>query len=183
VTRGRAHCFLDRERYREMFCACPSDGGARSGTADNGSPFRLNAPRARKELLGRRSQGIHARKQRDFLMNSLTSILLAATVFGVATCWDSLGRASAASTPNSLTMTCAQLQDYIKKHGQTLLSSGRESGNYSFDYAECGGTVPGYACTTDQTYCYVGWWCDYNYPAQVNSQVHDQGTEFCQARR
>jgi hypothetical protein len=32
-------------------------------------------------------------------------------------------------------------------------------------------------------YCYVGWWCDYNYPAQVNSQMHDQGTESCPARR
>ena len=116
-------------------------------------------------------------------MKNFISILLAATVLGAIACAPSLSPASAASNPNSLTMTCAQVQNYIKKHGQTLLSSGRESGNYSFDYAECGGTVPGYACTTDQTYCYVGWWCDYNYPAQVNSQVHDQGTEFCPAGR
>ena len=44
-------------------------------------------------------------------------------------------------------------------------ATGKESGNYSFDYADCGGTVPGYACTRDEAYCYVGWWCDYNYPA------------------
>src|ERR1700722_11166774 len=50
---------------------------------------------------------------------------------------------SAASYPNSLTMTCAQVQGYIRKHGQTLLTTGKESGNYSFDYTDCGGTVPG----------------------------------------
>ena len=99
-------------------------------------------------------------------MNSLTSVLLAASAFGATACLDSLGRASAASYPNSLTMTCAQVQGYISKHGQTLLTTGRESGNYSFDYADCGGTVPGFACTTDEAYCYVGWWCDYNFPLQ-----------------
>ena len=115
-------------------------------------------------------------------MKNFTPILAAAT-FVVGLCADSSGPASAASNPNSLTMTCAQVQDYIRKHGQTLLTTGIESGNYSFNYAECGGTVPGYACTKDVAYCYVGWWCDYNYPAQVNSQVHDQGTESCPARR
>jgi hypothetical protein len=80
-------------------------------------------------------------------------------------------------------MTCAQVQDDVKKHGQTLLNTGKESGNYSFDYADCGGTVPGFACTIDEAYCYVGWWCDYDYPAAVNPNVHDQGTEFCPARR
>jgi hypothetical protein len=116
-------------------------------------------------------------------MKNLISVLLTVSVFGAITCAASLIRASAASTPNSLTMTCAQVQDHIRKHGQTLLSTGNESGNYSFDYADCGGTVPGYACTRDVAYCYVGWWCDYNYPAQVNSQMHDQGTESCPARR
>ena len=115
-------------------------------------------------------------------MKNFTPILAAAT-FVVGLCADSSGSASAASNPNSLTMTCAQVQDYITKHGQTLLTTGIESGNYSFNYAECGGTVPGYACTKDVAYCYVGWWCDYNYPAQVNSQVHDQGPESCPARR
>ena len=115
-------------------------------------------------------------------MKNFTPMLLAA-VFVVGVFADSSGRASAASTPNSLNMTCAQVQDHIRKHGQTLLATGKESGNYSFDYADCGGTVPGYACTKDVAYCYVGWWCDYNYPAQVNSQVHDQGTESCPARR
>src|ERR1700761_6483976 len=80
-------------------------------------------------------------------------------------------------------LTCAQVQDYVKKHGQTLLTTGGESGNYSFDYADCGGTVPGFACTKDESHCYVGWWCDYNYPVAVNPNVHDQGTESCPARR
>jgi hypothetical protein len=34
----------------------------------------------------------------------------------------------------------------------------------------------------DEAYCYVGWWCDYNYPAIVNPNVHDQGIDSCQAR-
>jgi hypothetical protein len=80
-------------------------------------------------------------------------------------------------------MTCAQVQDYVKTHGQTLLTTGIESGNYSFNYADCGGTVPGFACTKDEAYCYVGWWCDYSYPVAVNPNVHDQGTNFCPARR
>jgi hypothetical protein len=80
-------------------------------------------------------------------------------------------------------MTCAQVQSYIKAHGQTLVTTGAESGNYSFSYADCGGTVPGYACTTDEAYCYIGWWCDYNYPAQVNPETHDQGVNFCPAGR
>ena len=80
-------------------------------------------------------------------------------------------------------MKCAQAQDYVKTHGQTLLTTSIESGNYSFNYADCGGTVPGFACTMDEAYCYVGWWCDYSYPAAVNPNVHDQGTEFCPAQR
>ena len=79
---------------------------------------------------------------------------------------------------NTSNMTCAQVQDYVKTHGQTLLTTGIESGNYSFNYADCGGTVPGFACTTDEAYCYVGWWCDYNYPVAVNPNVHDQGDQL-----
>ena len=116
-------------------------------------------------------------------MNSLRSVLLAASVFGTATCPELFRGASAASYSNSLTMTCAHVQDYIKRHGQTLLTTGKELGNYSFDYADCGGTVPGFACTMDEAYCYVGWWCDYNYPVAVNPNVHDQGTEFCPATK
>ena len=116
-------------------------------------------------------------------MKNLISVLLPVSVFGAITCAASLSVASAASAPNSLTMTCARVQDHIRKHGQTLLATGQETGNYSFDYADCGGTVPGYACTRDVAYCYVGWWCDYNYPVAVNPNVHDQGTEFCPALR
>ena len=82
---------------------------------------------------------------------------------------------------DTATMTCAQVQDYVRKHGQTLLATGNASGNYSFDYADCGGTVPSFVCTADEAYCHVGWWCDDNYPAIVNPNVHDQGTEFCPA--
>jgi hypothetical protein len=116
-------------------------------------------------------------------MKNFTPILLAATVLGASACMGAASQASAASSPNSLAMSCAQVQNYIKKHGQTLLTTGKESGNYSFDYADCGGSVPGFACTTDEAYCYVGWWCDYNYPAAVNPNTHDQGTEFCPAPR
>jgi hypothetical protein len=181
MTRGGLTVFLSANDVAKCFALRARDVGARSGAADNGRPS--GCPRGPKGASRRRSQGIHARKQRDFLMNSLRSVLLAASVLAAATCSDSFGLASAASNPDSLTMTCAQVRDHIKKHGQTLLATGKEAGNYSFDYAECGGTVPGYACTTDEAYCYVGWWCDYNYPAQVNSQMHDQGTESCPARK
>jgi hypothetical protein len=91
---------------------------------------------------------------------------------------DSLALASI----NTSNMTCAQVQEYVKTHGQTLLTTGIESGNYSFNYADCGGTVPGFACTLDEAYCHVGWWCDDNYPAQVNPNAHDQGVNSCPAR-
>jgi hypothetical protein len=84
---------------------------------------------------------------------------------------------------NTSNMTCAQVQEYVKTHGQTLLTTGIESGNYSFNYADCGGTVPGFVCTLDEAYCHVGWWCDDNYPVQVNPNAHDQGANFCSARR
>ena len=116
-------------------------------------------------------------------MKNFTPILLATTVLAASACVDATDQASTAASPDSLTMTCAQVQAHIRKHGQTLLTTGRESGNYSFDYADCGGTVPGFACTRDEAYCYVGWWCDYNYPVAVNPNVHDQGTEFCPALR
>ena len=86
-------------------------------------------------------------------MKNLISVLLTVSVFGAITCAASLIRASAASASNSLTMTCAQVQDHIKKNGQTLLATGKESGSYSFNYADCGGTVPGYACTSDEAAC------------------------------
>ena len=76
-------------------------------------------------------------------MKNLTSLLLAVSVFGAITCAASLSGASAASTPNSLTMTCAQVQDHIRRHGQTLLATGKESGNYSFNYADCAAPFPG----------------------------------------
>ena len=87
------------------------------------------------------------------------------------------------ASSDTATMTCAQVQDYVRKHGQTLLTTGNASGNYSFDYADCGGTVPGFVCTADQAYCHVGWWCDDNYPVIVNPGAHNQGTEFCPALR
>jgi hypothetical protein len=37
------------------------------------------------------------------------------------------------ASSDTTTMTCAQVQDYVKKHGQTLLITGRELGNHSFD--------------------------------------------------
>jgi hypothetical protein len=70
--------------------------------------------------------------------------VFAAAAFGAIACTGSLSRASAESHPNSLTMTCIRPR-IMSGHGQTLLTTGKESGNYSFDYADCGGTVPGYA--------------------------------------
>jgi len=83
--------------------------------------------------------------------------------------------------------TCAQVQAYVKAHSQTRLntttSNGYEFSTYSFDYADCGGTVPGFVCTLDNTYCHVGWWCEDQYPSAVNPAGHMQGTDFCPASR
>ncbi len=80
-------------------------------------------------------------------------------------------------------MSCAQVQNYIKKHGQTLLATGKDLATTVSIMPSVVGTVPGYACTTDEAYCYVGWWCDYNYPATVNPNTHDQGAEFCHSAK
>jgi hypothetical protein len=138
---------------------------------------------AARKISARAIAAIPRSKIRDSDMKNLAPRLLAAVLFAMSACADATSQASAAPRLNSLAMTCAQVQDYVRKHGQTLVTTGQESGNYSFDYAECGGTVPGFACATDEAYCHVGWWCDYNYPAAVNSSVHDQGTEFCPALR
>jgi len=45
------------------------------------------------------------------------------------------------ASSETTTMTCAQVQDYVKRDRQTLLTTGKEFGNYSFDYAHCGGTA------------------------------------------
>jgi hypothetical protein len=79
-------------------------------------------------------------------------------------------------------MTCAQVQAYVKTNGQTLLRTSNEAGNYSFNYADCGGSVPGFVCTLDEAYRHVGWWCDDNYPTIVNPGAHDQGANSPDAR-
>ena len=87
-------------------------------------------------------------------MKNFTPMVLAMAVFGASAYAQSSGQASAASTPNSLTMTCAQVQDHIRKHGQTLLATGKESGNYlASTMPIAAGAVPGYACTRDEAYC------------------------------
>jgi hypothetical protein len=50
-------------------------------------------------------------------------------------------------------MARSQAQAYVKAHGQILTTTGIRSGNYSFDYADSGGTVPGFVCTLDEAYC------------------------------
>ena len=81
-------------------------------------------------------------------MKNFTPILLAAAVFVVrAPARTHTSQASAASSAQFSHHDLRQVQDYVRKHGQTLLATGKELGNYSFDYADCGGTVPGFACT------------------------------------
>ena len=56
MTRGALTAFLIANDVAKCFAPAACDVGARSATADNGSLFRLNAPRARKEFLCGRSQ-------------------------------------------------------------------------------------------------------------------------------
>ncbi len=85
--------------------------------------------------------------------------LLAAAVFVVGVCADSSGRASAAPYPNSLTMTCAQAQNYIAKNDGAILATGHRLRKLRFLRLL---TVPGYAFvrTKDEKYCFVGRYCD-----------------------
>ena len=116
-------------------------------------------------------------------MKNFTPVLLAAAVFVVGVLRRFSGRGFSRVHPQFPHHDLRSGPGLYQEAWPDSAGTGKESGNYSFDYADCGGTVPGFACTKDEAYCYVGWWCDYNYPAQVNSQVHDQGTESCPARR
>ena len=102
-------------------------------------------------------------------MRSLIKLSLAAACL--------LTTSSLAFALETSTLTCQQLQVYLTKHGQTMLTTGRASGNYSPNYAECGGTIPGYVRTQDVAFCYAGWWCDDNYSSSVNPSEHFQGVD------
>ena len=90
-------------------------------------------------------------------MKSLMSVLLGASVFGATACVDFLGRASAASYPNSLTMTCAQAQNYIAKNDGAVLATGHAYASFHSSY--CSGW-PAYVRTKDEKLCFVGQYCD-----------------------
>ena len=67
-------------------------------------------------------------------MNSLTSVLLAASVFGATACVDTLNRASAVPYPFPH-HDLRSVQDYVRKHRQTLLTTTK-------NWATTASTVP-----------------------------------------
>jgi hypothetical protein len=90
-------------------------------------------------------------------MKNLTSIVLAASVFGATACIDSLSWASAASYPNSLAMTCAQARNYIANNDGATLATGNAYASFHSSY--CSGQ-PAYVRTKDERFCFVGQYCD-----------------------
>ena len=62
-----------------------------------------------------------------------------------------LMNSSAFASMDTSNMTCAQVQSYVKSHGQTLLTTGVESGNCSFDDARRGAVRDGYGTGTPGT--------------------------------
>src|SRR5271166_91346 len=89
-------------------------------------------------------------KKLQFLM-LLTSLQVLASDGAVA--------GGAARYPNSLTMTCAQAQDYIAKNDGAILATG--DAHASFHSSYCSGQ-PAYVRTRDVQYCHVGQYCDCN---------------------
>ncbi|MGB7975854.1 MAG: hypothetical protein WCF81_16245 [Roseiarcus sp.] len=90
-------------------------------------------------------------------MKNLTPIHLAAAVVVVCACASIPGWASAASTPNSLTMTCAQAKAYIANNDGSVLATGNAYASFHSSY--CSGQ-PAFVRTKDEQYCFVGQYCD-----------------------
>ena len=61
------------------------------------------------------------------------------------------------AVPNSLTMTCAQAQDYIAKNDGAVLATGDACASFHSSY--CSGQ-PAFVRAKDARYCYVGQYCD-----------------------
>jgi len=83
------------------------------------------------------------------------------------------GRAEAGpAVPNSLTLTCAQAQDYIAKNDGAVLATGGARASFHSSY--CSGQ-PAYVRTKDTRYCYVGQYCDCE--TTYCAQSYFQGTD------
>ena len=85
--------------------------------------------------------------------------LILSVAFVLAAPADALaaGRNATSGYPNSLTMTCAQAKDYIGKNDGAILATGNAWAHFHSAY--CSGQ-PAYARTRDETYCFVGMYCD-----------------------
>ena len=86
----------------------------------------------------------------------------------------------ASAMPNSLDMTCAQAKAFVQKNQPATLATGEEWGNFSFNWADCGGNPPAYVCTKDVHYCFIGFSCQ-SVPTPTNPAGYYQGTNFCNA--
>lgn len=109
-----------------------------------------------------------------------TSLLASVFVIAAATQAFALNE----SFPDTQDMTCAQIQDYVLRYGQSKLKTGDTFASFRSGY--CSGQVPGFVCTKDVAYCNVGvycYWHTYGDLAPVNPESYMQGVESRHARR
>ncbi len=89
-------------------------------------------------------------------MRRFASVVLTISAFATLA-GAAAGPGDASEYPNSLNMTCAQAQDYIKKNDGAVLATGDARASFHSSY--CSGQ-PAYVRTKDAQYCYVGVYCD-----------------------
>ena len=93
------------------------------------------------------------REQRScFLRRSVSFLLTILAFWGLAN-----ANGAPSQYPNSLSMTCAQAQNYIKKNDGGILATGNAYASFHSTY--CSGQ-PAYVRTKDEKLCYVGEYCD-----------------------
>ena len=109
--------------------------------------------KAPKRIFGQPGATSTLPEQRSRFLRRSISFLLAVLAFG----W--LGNASGAPSeyPNSLNMTCAQAKNYIAKNDGGILETGNAFASFHSSY--CSGQ-PAYVRTKDETFCFVGQYCD-----------------------
>ena len=126
------------------------------------SPFRSLSPDNRNDDFDQLQEWMLVMKNSKLV----PAALLLFSVFANA------GAATATGYPNSLTMTCAQAQDYIAKNDGAILATG--SAYASFHSTYCSGQ-PAYVRTKDVKICYVGLYCDCE--TTYCAQSYFQGTD------
>jgi hypothetical protein len=90
-------------------------------------------------------------------MRRVVSVLLTISALGAVAWVETVNARAATEYQNSLNITCAQAQDYIKKNDGGVLATGDAYASFHFSY--CSGQ-PAYVRTRNVKFCYIGQYCD-----------------------